>query len=56
MAVSFRVPYNLNLKSNEYTVGVFDISCNLYTEMSKKNGLFSVKGQEKGPSLTHKGQ
>lgn len=48
MAVLFRVPHNVRLKRNEYTVGVFDISreCNggLYSEMSKKADPAFIKG------------
>uniref|UniRef100_A0A3Q2ZJ33 Uncharacterized protein n=1 Tax=Kryptolebias marmoratus TaxID=37003 RepID=A0A3Q2ZJ33_KRYMA len=60
VAVLFRVPHNIRLKANEFAVGVFDISreCNshLYTEMSTKVDTTFIKGQAKGPSLTHTGQ
>ena len=60
IAVLFKVPFDLNLKSNEFAVGVFDISrnCNhgLFQDMSKNKGNAFVRGKAKGSALTHKGQ
>uniref|UniRef100_A0A3Q2SMW9 Uncharacterized protein n=1 Tax=Fundulus heteroclitus TaxID=8078 RepID=A0A3Q2SMW9_FUNHE len=56
MAVLFKVPYNTNLRQNEYAVGIFDVGreCdeNLYEHLAKNTDLTIVRGQAKGPSLT----
>lgn len=58
IAVMYKVPFDLNLKSNAYALGVFGIStqCNqdLFREMSKNTNTTFVRGKAKGPSLTHK--
>nr|XP_019960013.1 PREDICTED: DELTA-sagatoxin-Srs1a-like [Paralichthys olivaceus] len=60
IAVLFKVPFDRNIKSNEFAVGVFDISrnCNhgLFQDMSKNKGKAFVRGKAKGGALTHKGQ
>ncbi|MEQ2211180.1 hypothetical protein XENOCAPTIV_000646 [Xenoophorus captivus] len=60
MAVFFKVPYDLNLKANEYAVGVFDIckGChvNLHEEMANKMDNTFIRGQAMGPSMTHVSQ
>ncbi|XP_034450270.1 DELTA-sagatoxin-Srs1a-like [Hippoglossus hippoglossus] len=60
IAVLFKVPFDLNLKSNEFAVGVFNISrsCNhgLFQEMSRNKGKVFVRGKAKGSVLTHKGK
>lgn len=58
LAVMYKVPFDLNLKSNAYAVGVFDIgtACdrNLFREMAKNTNTRFVSGKAKGPSLTYK--
>ncbi|XP_029292955.1 uncharacterized protein LOC115011852 [Cottoperca gobio] len=59
IVVMFKVPFDLNLRSNMYAVGVFDISIecdrNLFREMAKNRETTFVRGKAKGPVLTHKG-
>lgn len=59
LAVMFSVPYDFNLYSNWYGVGMFDSEklCDkkLFDEMYKGGGIQSVRGKAKGPSLTFKG-
>lgn len=60
MAVLFKVPFNRKQKPNMYAVGIFDISkdcdSDLFNEMSNNKTSTFVRGNAKGPSLTHKGQ
>ncbi|KAM9392994.1 DELTA-sagatoxin-Srs1a-like [Pholidichthys leucotaenia] len=59
VAVMFSVPYDFNLYSNWYAIGVFgmDKHCDqqLFDEMYKKSEKGFVRGKAKGPSLTYKG-
>ncbi|XP_040917647.1 DELTA-sagatoxin-Srs1a-like [Toxotes jaculatrix] len=59
VAVMFSVPYDFNLYSNWYAVGVFglDMHCDkhLYEMMYYNAERGFVRGKAKGPSLTHKG-
>uniref|UniRef100_A0A3B5R3K3 Uncharacterized protein n=1 Tax=Xiphophorus maculatus TaxID=8083 RepID=A0A3B5R3K3_XIPMA len=58
LAVFFKVPYDLNIRKNEYAVGLLDVAreCdeNLYKHMA--TDLTVVRGQAKGPSLTFTGK
>lgn len=58
MAVYFKVRYDLNLKANQYAVGVFDVcrgcNFNLHEEMAKQTDITFIRGKAKGPTLTHK--
>lgn len=59
MAVMFSVPYDFNLYSNWYGVGVLglDAQCGkpLFEQMYNQVERGFVRGKAKGPSLTHKG-
>ncbi|XP_061600026.1 DELTA-sagatoxin-Srs1a-like [Cololabis saira] len=58
MAVMFSVPYDFNLYSNWYAVGMFggDQPCDkdLYELMYKGGEKGFVRGKAKGPGLTHR--
>uniref|UniRef100_A0A3B5PYR2 Uncharacterized protein n=1 Tax=Xiphophorus maculatus TaxID=8083 RepID=A0A3B5PYR2_XIPMA len=58
MALFLKVPYDLNFKANVYAVGVFDVckgcNVNLHEEMANKTDVTFIRGNAKGPSLTHK--
>lgn len=60
MAVMFSNPYDFNLYSNWYAVGIFDQNkgCNenLYREMYYETNDSFVRGQAGGPVLTYKGK
>uniref|UniRef100_A0A3Q2ZGN3 Uncharacterized protein n=1 Tax=Kryptolebias marmoratus TaxID=37003 RepID=A0A3Q2ZGN3_KRYMA len=60
MAIFFKVRYDLNLNSNEYAVGVFDINrerkSSLFEELSRSGGTTFTKSQANGSSLTHTSQ
>ncbi|XP_067332503.1 DELTA-sagatoxin-Srs1a-like isoform X1 [Channa argus] len=59
VAVMFSVPYDFNLYSNWYAVGVFGVEkhCDkhLYEAMYYNAERGFVRGKAKGPSLTHRG-
>lgn len=58
MAVMYKVPLDLNLRSVEYAVGVMDkaTKCNkkLFDEMYKKTKPTFIRGKAKDSSLTYK--
>lgn len=60
LAVFFKVPYDLNIRKNEYAVGLLDVAreCdkNLYKHMATNTDLTVGRGQAKGPSLTFTGK
>lgn len=60
LAVLFKVPFNQKRTPSTYAVGIVDASkeCNLdlFDEMSKGTNATFVRGQAKGPSLTHVSQ
>ncbi|XP_035533249.1 DELTA-thalatoxin-Avl1a-like [Morone saxatilis] len=60
LAIMFSNPYDFNLYSNWFAVGIFDMNkqCdeNLYKEMYNKPEKKFVRGKAKDLSLTHKGE
>ncbi|XP_075999281.1 DELTA-stichotoxin-She4a-like [Genypterus blacodes] len=60
MAVMFSVPYDFNLYSNWYAVGIFDTSksCDydLYCKMYHEKENMFVRGKANGPGLYYKGK
>lgn len=60
VAVLFKVPLNQKRTPCTYAVGIVDASkeCNLdlFDEMSKDTNATFVRGEAKGPGLTHVGQ
>ncbi|XP_071387936.1 DELTA-thalatoxin-Avl1a-like isoform X2 [Centroberyx affinis] len=58
LAVMFSVPFDFNLYSNCYAVGIFDMSkdCDekLFHEMYKNEQRSFIRGEAKGPYLTYR--